>query len=460
MDGPVTSALPTRPIRHESGVLAAPKAPRIRVPVVGPLLRLRSDLLNAIQHAASSGDEVSSFTLGSKSMIFVNRSAAADVVLSDIHTFGKPGGENPLRLVLGDGLISNPDHDNWLRRRRALQPVYSRSSLATMREKMADVVADRTQRWERHDRTDLNLHEEMLSFTLDTVSVCMFSRYGDTVADIITPQTASFLLDFVERRLRGPFSLPVGAPSPRNRRLAATLKNLDELVHRLIDERRRTGEHHGDLLDLLLEARVGDGAARLTDTEVRDEVLTTFLAAYETTASALTWILYLLACYPGVQQQVREEVGRSGSPERGEPRRGSLLECVINEAMRLFPPSPTIPRQAKKDALIGSARAPEGALVMLNVAAIHRDPDVWERPDAFLPERFMHSTPGRGEYLPFGAGAHMCIGKGFAMMEMSMLVASMVVKFRLSLRDSAGPAPKALITLRPRDGFGLTLTRI
>ncbi|MBH5337777.1 cytochrome P450 [Streptomyces pactum] len=444
--------------------------------MVGDLLGLRANLLNAIQYAAMAGSAVSYFRIGPRTMIFVNRSTEADIVLSDIHTFGKPDGENPLRLVLGDGLISNPDHDNWMQRRRALQPMYSRSSLARMRQKMATVIAERTDRWARRERMELRVHEEMLAVALDSVSVSMFSRYGDTVADIITPKTASFLLDFVERRLRGPFSLPVGVPVRRHREFTATLDNLDRLVYRLIDERRRSAERHDDLLDLLLAARAGDAAVPLTDREVRDEVLTTFLAAYETTASALTWILYLLACYPEVQARVREEVRAAASagpegassaagPEGGasgqRPGRGStFLECVINESMRLFPPSPTIPRQAKKDALIGSHTAPRGAMVMLNVAAIHRDPDVWERPDEFLPERFAGGTPGKGTYLPFGAGAHMCIGKGFAMMEMSLLVENVVRKFEISLRDAAGPDPVALITLRPRDGFGLTLTRI
>lgn len=460
MTGAVGSALPTRRIRHDSGVLSAPTAPRVRVPVLGDALRLRSDLLNAIQHAAADGDEMSFFRVGPKRLVFVNRGSAADVVLSDIHTFGKPDEENPLRLVLGDGLISNPNHENWLQRRRALQPMYSRGSLAGMRRKMADVIADRTRRWERRDRTDLNVHEEMLAFALDTVSMCMFSRSGDTVSDVITPRTISFLLDFVERRIRGAFALPVGVPSRRNREFATILGNLDDFVHGVVDERRGNGERHDDLLDVLLEAKVGDSAEPLTDREVRDEVLTTFVAAYETTASALTWILYLLACYPDVQGRVREEVRSSASEDRGEPRGGAFLECVVNESMRLYPPSPTIPRQAGKDALIGSTEIPKGTFVMLNVAAIHRDPAVYERPDEFLPERFLDGVPGRGKYLPFGAGAHMCIGKGFAMMEMSMFLAAVLEKFEVSLRDPVGPDPKALITLRPREGFRLTLTRV
>ncbi|MFE7754731.1 cytochrome P450 [Streptomyces sp. NPDC057418] len=460
MAGTVRTALPTRDIRHDSGVLALPKAPRVRVPVLGDLLRLRSDLLNAIQYAASSGSDVSHFKVGPKNMLFVHRSAAADVVLSDIHTFGKPDAKNPLRAVLGDGLVSNPDHEDWLQRRRALQPMYSRPSIAGMRQKLASVAAECTRRWEHHDRTVLNVYEEMLSFTLDSVSTCMFSRSGDTVSDIVTPATASFLLDFVERRIRKPFSLPVGVPTRRHRHFTSTLRGLDDLVHGLIDERRHTGEQHGDLLDILLSAGVGDAAEPLTDREIRDEILTTILAGYETTASALTWILYLLACYPEVQRQIRQEIRSPASTSGKGPRSGTVLECAINESMRLFPPSPTIPRQANKDALIGSAEVPEGSFVMLNVAAIHRDPTVWEKPDEFIPERFANGTPGKGTYLPFGAGAHMCIGKGFAMMEISMLVENVLDKFEVSLRDSAGPEPRALITLRPRDGFELTLTRI
>ncbi|MFI1919806.1 cytochrome P450 [Nocardia sp. NPDC020380] len=434
--------------------------PPARVPVLGDLLRLRSNLLNAIQHAAASGGEVSRFTVGPKNLIFVNRSAAADVVLSDIHTFGKPGAENPLRLVLGDGLISNPNHDVWLQRRRSLQPMYGRASLASMHQRMAGVIGEHVGRWQQNDRTDLVVYEDMMAFALDSVSRCMFSRSGDTVAAVFTPARVSLLLDFVQRRLRGPFSLPVGVPTRRNRDFASTLSALDELVYRFIAERRETGAPHDDLLDMLLEVRVGEAADRLTDLEVRDEVLTTFAAAYETTASALTWTLYLLACYPDIQQRAREQARTAaGARDRG-PLYGAYLECVMYESMRLFPPSPTIPRQTKKDALIGSAEAPAGSLVMLNVAAIHRDPAVWALPDAFIPERFLDGVPGKAKFLPFGAGAHMCIGKGFALMEMGMLLAEMLDKFEISLRDATGPDPRALITLRPRDGFELTLTRI
>ncbi|MGW1282176.1 cytochrome P450 [Streptomyces sp. NPDC002586] len=460
MAGTVASTLPVRQVRHDSGVLSAPTMPPRRLPGMGDLLRLRSNLLNAVQYAALDGSELSHFAIGPKRMVFVNRSTAADVVLSDIHTFGKPNAENPLRLVLGDGLISNPYHDQWMRRRRALQPMYSRPSLAGMRQKMADVIAEHTGRWEGRDRTELNVHEDMLSFALDIVARCMFSRSGDTVSGVLTPGTISFLLEFVERRLRMPLSLPVGVPSRRNRNFTATMRGLDHFVYRLIRERRGTGERHGDLLDILLEAKVGDAAEPLTDVEVRDEVLTTFVAAYETTASALTWILYLLACYPDVQRCVREEARSAVLSAQRERQGSTLLECVINEGMRLFPPSPTIPRQVKKDVLIGSSEVLKGSFVMLNVAAIHRDPTIWERPDEFLPERFMNGVPGKGRFLPFGAGAHMCIGKGFAMMEMTMLLASILDKFEISQRDSAGPAPRALLTLRPREGFGLTLTRI
>lgn len=457
MAGCAGGTLPTRELRHDSGVLAAPRAPRVRVPVVGDLLRLRADLLNAIQYAASSGAEVSHVDAGSRHMVFVHRSAQADAVLSDIRTFGKPDHKNPLRLVLGDGLVSNPDHDDWLRRRRALQPVYSRAGVAAMRRTTAQVVAEHTARWAGRDRTRLSVYEEMLAFTLDTVSRCMFSRSGDSVSGTVNPETAAFLLDFVERRIRKPIALPVGVPTRRNRRFAATLRSLDTLVHGIVGERRASGRHHGDLLDLLLEARVGEAGEPLTDAAVRDEVLTTILAGFETTASALTWTLYLLACYPEVQDAVRREVRASGD---GEALRGTLLESVMYESMRLFPPSPTIPRQAKRDTSLGSAEVPEGALVMLNVAAVHRDPAVWERPDSFLPERFAHGTPEKGSYLPFGAGGHMCIGKGFALMEMGLLLADVVDGFEISPRDSAGPEPRALITLRPRDGFGLTLTRL
>ncbi|KES03886.1 hypothetical protein BU52_28345 [Streptomyces toyocaensis] len=460
MAGTARSTLPTRESRHDSGVLAAPRAPRVRVPVVGDLLRLRTDLLNAIQHAASAGDEVTHVRAGTRHMVFVHRSAPADAVLSDIRTFGKPDHRNPLRLVLGDGLVSNPDHDDWLRRRRALQPVYSRAGVAGMRRKAAEVAAGHTARWGRRDRTRLHVYEEMLAFTLDTVSTCMFSRSGDSVSGAVTPATAAFLLDFVQRRIRKPVSLPVGVPTPRHRRFAATLRGLDAMVHGIVAERRASGRHHGDLLDLLLDARVGEAAEPLTDTQIRDEVLTTILAGFETTASALTWTLYLLACYPEVQEAVRREVRSSAASDPAEPLRGTLLHGVIHESMRLFPPSPTIPRQATRDTSIGPEAVPQGALVMLNVAAVHRDPAVWEQPDSFIPERFAGGTPEKGSYLPFGAGGHMCIGKGFALMEMGLLLADVVDRFEISPCDAAGPEPRALITLRPRDRFGLTLTRI
>jgi cytochrome P450 len=239
-------------------------------------------------------------------------------------------------------------------------------------------------------------------------------------------------------------------------------------VYRIIEERRRRGGGGDDLLALLMGARDEETGEAMTDTQLRDEVITLFIAGHETTANALAWTFYLLAKNPESERKLRDELdrelGANGSqhpPSVADLPRIPYARRVVEEAMRLYPPAWITNRQALEDDEILGYRIPAGAFVMISPYVIHRHPDLWENPLAFDPDRF---SPERSEgrpryaYFPFGGGPRQCIGRDMALVEAHLILAAIVGKCRLRLAsESTAVEPEALATLRPRGGLPMSV---
>jgi cytochrome P450 len=234
----------------------------------------------------------------------------------------------------------------------------------------------------------------------------------------------------------------------------------------MIAERRAGAERRRDLLSLLLLAQdeEGDGG-RMTDQQLRDEALTIFLAGYGTTASALTWTLYLLSQHTDVEARLHEEIDRElgdRPAEIADLARLSYSEMVFSEAMRLYPPAWIIGRQAFNDYAIGDYRIPAGSDVLLSPWVTHHDARYYPDPFRFDPLRW---TPEAREsrpkfsYFPFGGGSRICIGEGFARMEGTLILATLAQRWRLRLVPGQRIEPATLIALRPRHGLLMKLER-
>jgi cytochrome P450 len=263
------------------------------------------------------------------------------------------------------------------------------------------------------------------------------------------------LLEAASERVNSPLRLPAWVPTGRNLRERRALAKLDAIVHALIGNRRASEERRDDLLSALLAAGDREGGG-MSDQQLRDEMMTLFLAGHETTANALTWIWYLLARHPEVEEKLSEELrsvlgGRA--PTVADLPKLRYTEMVVRESMRLYPPAPGAAREPIEDVAIGGFQAPKGSLLSINTYVMHRDARFFAEPDRFHPERFgqgWEERIPRYAYLPFGAGPRVCIGNAFATMEARLILATVAQRCKLSLETDREVRPVQLITLRPR----------
>ena len=379
-----------------------------------------------------------------------------------------------LKPVLGLGLLTN-EGESWLSQRRLVQPAFHRQELGEFTSIMTGAIGAMLDRW--RNQTELaprDIAAEMARLTMDTVGQALLgSDLAGTSAQV--HDAVKVGQEQVNWRITHPFSLSENYPTPRNRRFKKALHTLDDLVYSIIEQRRhsssavRSGAEGGgsghDLLTLLLEARDEDTGEGMTDWQLRNEVITIFLAGHETTANALAWAWHLLSLHPEVEDQLYTEVdsllcGRL--PTLQDIPRLTYTRMVLDETLRLCPPAWVIARYPVTDDEAGGYRIPAYSQVILSSYVTHRHPDLWQQPERFDPERFrpdqLTQRP-RYAYFPFGGGPRICIGSEFALMEGVLTLAAVACEYRLLAVPGHDVEPEALITLRPRGGLPMFVER-
>lgn len=337
--------------------------------------------------------------------------------------------------VFGNGLaLSDPPF--WLRQRRMMQPSFSKARIAKMTAAMNEVA-------ERHlsrlvDGQELVVRDLMMGITRDVIVQTMFSQ--PLPADVAALDRALSEIDrFIKIRMLLPFRVPISWPLPFNVRIKEATAAFDRVVYGLIERREQGGERPGDLLDALLDGRDEETGERMTQKELRDEVLHIFFAGHETTANALTWATVMLTAHPQEWARVRGEVDRvlgGRAPEAEDVPQLTRTAMVLRETLRLYPPAWMIVREAAEDDVIRGYAIPRGTVVLVSPFAMHRHPAYWPEPQRFDPERFADDpmTAGAGKnwaYLPFGGGPHVCIGNHFGLTEMTIVLARLAQRGRL-----------------------------
>ncbi|MDQ3745356.1 MAG: cytochrome P450, partial [Acidobacteriota bacterium] len=278
---------------------------------------------------------------------------------------------------------------------------------------------------------------------------------GEALSRIVRPFSSQATLKWIlDNRL----------PTPGHLRFNRAVQKIDRFVYRIIGERRASGEDTGDLLSMLLRAQDEDGS-RMTDRQLRDEVMTLFLAGHETTALALTWAWYLLARNPEAEEKLHAELGEvlgGRAPSVEDLPRLRYCEWVVKETLRLYPPAYAVGREAVRDCEVGGYRIPEGMQVFAFQWAVQRDARWYEEPEAFRPERWREEVAARlpkFAYFPFGGGPRQCIGNSFAMMEAVLILAAIARRFRLRLVPGYTVELLPAMSLRPKDGVRVKLER-
>jgi len=367
-----------------------------------------------------------------------------------------------LKALLGEGLLTN-EGASWLRQRRLMQPAFHRKQLNALSTVMTDATCAMLERWQsitQHGEI-LDVAQEMMRLTLRNVGLALLSRDLSDDIDLLGQAFATYRT-LLMQYLYAPFP-PLGVPTPRNRRLQATIHVLDSVIEGIIRERREQNTDTGDLLSMLLQARDEETGEGMVDRQVRDEVMTLLLAGHETTATALTWTWYLLSQHPEVEHRLHTELDEvlAGQPPAVEhlPRL-PYTRMVLEETLRLYPPTFSLSRKALVDDEIGGYTLPAKSTILLCPYTTHRHPAFWENPEVFNPERFRpERAAGRPyfAYFPFGGGPRQCIGNNFALMEAQLILATVAQRYRLRLVSGRKVKPEVMLTIRPRHGLPVTL---
>ncbi len=360
---------------------------------------------------------------------------------------------------LGNGLLTN-EGDFWKKQRKLAQPAFHSKRIESYANIMVDYTRGMLANWRTGETRRLD--REMMKLTLNIVAKTLFdadvSGDADHVGDLLTR-----ILEASNDRLNAAVQVPDWLPTPKTRQMHKDIAELDVIIQRFIDERRQSGEDKGDLLSMLLQARDDDGSG-MDDKQLRDELMTIFLAGHETTAMNMTWTWYLLMEHPDVMARLKAEVDAAlGDRPAAMADLANLkyAEMVIKESMRLYPPAASVGREPIHDLELGGYTIPKGALLTLSTYGMHHNPKVFPNPEVFDPERFSPENEKRIPrygYLPFGAGPRVCIGNSFALMEARLILATMVQQADLSLVPGQKIVPKQLVTVRPANGIEVKVT--
>ncbi|MFT3772676.1 MAG: cytochrome P450 [Minicystis sp.] len=360
-----------------------------------------------------------------------------------------------LARVLGQGLLTS-DGDLWKRQRKLMSQAFVPRRIQAYGEAMVRVTEAALRPW--RDGETINLHQEISRVTMEVVADVLFGS-GIDPADVRTVRDAMEVVnEYMASSPEAILKLPGWVPTPRNVATNRAIAQIDELVYRIIG-RRREGEPRDDLLGTLLAAQDDDGV-RMSDQQLRDEVITLFLAGHETTALALAHTFYLLSKHPDVERRLFAEItavlgGRLPAAE--DVRALPYTERVLKEAMRLYPPAWTTGREVAEPVEIGGYLIPKGAQILTSQWVVHRDPRWFPNPEGFDPDRWaperVKDLP-RFAYFPFGGGPRVCIGNHFAMMEATLLLATITQRWRIELLPGQRLDLKPSVTLR-QAGHGL-----
>jgi cytochrome P450 len=361
------------------------------------------------------------------------------------------------RWFFGQGLLTN-EGDSWLRQRRLSQPAFHRERVASYAKIMTDYAGQMLATWQDGETRDI--HQEMMRLTLRIVVRTLFNVESEETEQISSAMNTVMGNTTGIRMLLPPIARYL--PTPKMIGFRRAVARLDETVYSIVSRRRAHEEDSGDLLSMLMQAKDEDGS-RMSDTQLRDEVLTFLLAGHETTALALSWTWHLLGQHPEVERKLHRELDHvldGRVPSFSDLPALTYTERVIKESMRLYPPAWSLARTVVSDFELRGYRIPAGANVVMSQWIMHRNPHYFPDPNKFDPDRWLlerlQKLP-RFAYFPFGGGPRQCIGTAFAMMEATILLATIAQRFRFNTVPEHPVVPIPSFTLRPKSGIKMTL---
>lgn len=415
-----------------------------------------------MQMLAKKYGDVVRFRLGpsQKVILLSDPELIKEVLVTKQKWFIKSSDVRSLKTLLGEGLLTS-EKEVHMRQRRLIQPAFKKTHITAYGQDMIDVAGQYVQKWKHGMETEIT--EEMMNITLGVISKTMFSMNLDEGYELVG-ESVERVMKLAIKRMRRAIPIPLWFPAKSNTEYKQAAKVLDDVLFNIINGRRREDIQKEDLLGMIMRARDDENGTGMTDKQIRDELMTIFLAGHETTANALSWILYLLAQHPDKEAKLHNEIDTVIDGKAIRPEHFSSLKYtqnVIWESLRLFPPAYVIGREVDKTVEIGGYLFRKGETVLMSQYVMHRRPDYFDRPDEFNPERFendlLKKLPAYA-YFPFGGGPRVCIGNHFSFMEMVLVLACLTSRYQFRLTpEQENIKPQPLITLRPKPGIRMIL---
>ena len=432
----------------------------------GPPPNLIRSLFGAMQQnpldyftaMAQEYGDVSGMRIGKFRSLFINHpDLIEDVLVNNSLKYHKGRILQANKYLFGEGLLTS-EGDFWLRQRRLAQPAFHRARVSAYAATMAEYTEQVIATWRNGEERDI--HEEMMQLALRIVGKTLFD--ADVTRDAKEVGETLDILLHIAANFGRTILVPLWVPTPRNIRAKLGIKRLEKVIYRIIADRRASGRDTGDLLSILLQAQDEDGT-HMNDRQLRDETITLFLAGHETTANTLSWTWWLLAQNPAVEKKFHEELdgvlgGRA--PTVDDLPKLTYLSHVLTESLRLYPTAWGMARLAAEEHEIAGYPVRPGYGVAFAQWVIHRDARWFDAALEFRPQRWesgLAKQLPRFAYFPFGGGPRQCIGNTFALMEASVVLATVGQRFRFALAPDHKVTPLASITLRPKNGIQVRL---
>jgi cytochrome P450 len=456
----------TQPVKKTLAGLAPP--PRKAASFLKVLRATKGNAFEVVPLAAFEQPVYLSKTILGTVLMVNDPDGVRQVLLDNVANYPKNDMEVEFfSAMFGEGLLSAPG-PKWRVHRKVMAPSFGTRTVESYAPAMADSTLNFAHQWDALPiAAEIDIAEEMKALTLKIICRTMFSTDADELA-VLARDTLEFAQGLLVFGLLD--VLPVIGPRRIKRTvdaIHARFKNMDSAIYRLISEREKIrGEAPQDFLTRLVVAKDPDDGVGLSAAEVRDEIITIFMAGHETTAVTMTWVWYLLSQHPAEEATLHEELdsvlgGRT--PALEDLPKLTYTRMVIEEAMRVYPPAPGISmRQAKEADEICGFKVSPGLQIGISPWILHRHRLLWEEPERFDPTRFSKEASDkrpRFAYLPFGGGPRVCIGATLAMTEATLILALLAQRFRLRLKEPQEVRLQTRITLRPKDKLLMVLQR-
>ena len=446
----------TAPVRK-----SIPPTPKEKHWLIGHVGMMRADPIGMVRDFIAGYGNIFSLAVPfNKAVIISNPEYAKQVLLDNNKNYTKSIAYDLLKPLLGMGLLTS-ESDFWKKQRKLIQPAFHKRKL----DELASMMVERSEHWADKIRIHAESGEafdmvpEMTALTLDVISKAIFSHGVEDKARIVGEQITLLNEGTIEKILQ-PLRLPDAVPTPFNLRMRRSLEKLDKVVYDIIDARRAEGVSKDDLLSMLIDARDDETGESMDNKQLRDEVMTIFVAGNETSSNALSWMIYLLSQNPEAEAKMIAEIDEklaSGTElSFATANEFHYVRQVIEESMRVYPPVWSVGRRAIADDEIGGYQIPAGTNVLVPIIFFHHSSRFWEAPTEFRPERFApdkRNAIDRFVYFPFGGGPRLCIGNNFAMLEMQVIIITLYKYFRFRVKEGFKVEQEPLVTLRPKHGL-------